>query len=128
MGYMHISNVYRDDRIFMFKRCYAMEKIHGCVKKGTKVLLSDKTERPVEEIVRGDVVFAFDESQGKFVLARVKDVIVQESDPRLGWMEVTMGNGRIVVCTVDHPFLTTNRGWVIAEELTMEDDLVGVFS
>jgi hypothetical protein len=29
IGYAHINNVYRDSRIFMFKRCYAMEKCHG---------------------------------------------------------------------------------------------------
>lgn len=124
MSYLHIPNLYKDQTILMFKEVFAMEKIHGCVKKGTKVLLSDKSEKAVEDVVRGDKVFAFDEIQKKFVIASVKDVVIQESDNRLGWMEVTMGNGRIITCTVDHPFLTTNRGWVPAEELTLEDDLV----
>lgn len=29
MGYLHINNLYRDTAILLFKRCYAMEKIHG---------------------------------------------------------------------------------------------------
>lgn len=29
MGYMHIDNLYKDQRILMFKECYALEKIHG---------------------------------------------------------------------------------------------------
>lgn len=29
MSYLHIENLYKDQRIFMFKECYAMEKIHG---------------------------------------------------------------------------------------------------
>jgi hypothetical protein len=29
MGYMHIDNLYRDDRIFSYNECYALEKIHG---------------------------------------------------------------------------------------------------
>ena len=29
MGYMHINNLYKDDRIFQFSECYALEKIHG---------------------------------------------------------------------------------------------------
>lgn len=29
MGYRHIENLYRNKEILMFKRCYAMEKIHG---------------------------------------------------------------------------------------------------
>ena len=29
MGYMHIENLYKNGEILMFRRCYAMEKIHG---------------------------------------------------------------------------------------------------
>lgn len=29
MGYMHITNLYKDIDIMMFKECYALEKIHG---------------------------------------------------------------------------------------------------
>jgi len=29
MGYAHIQNLYKDQSILMFKRCYAMEKVHG---------------------------------------------------------------------------------------------------
>jgi hypothetical protein len=29
MGYMHISNLYKDATVLMFSECYALEKIHG---------------------------------------------------------------------------------------------------
>jgi hypothetical protein len=29
MGYLHIDNLYKDQRILMFRECYALEKIHG---------------------------------------------------------------------------------------------------
>lgn len=29
MGYLHISNLYRDQKILQFRRCYALEKVHG---------------------------------------------------------------------------------------------------
>ena len=29
MGYMHIDNLYKDQRILLFRECFAMEKIHG---------------------------------------------------------------------------------------------------
>lgn len=29
MGYLHINNLYKDQRILLFKQCYALEKIHG---------------------------------------------------------------------------------------------------
>lgn len=29
MGYLHIENLYRNQKILSFKRCYALEKVHG---------------------------------------------------------------------------------------------------
>lgn len=29
MGYQHIENLYKNQTIFLFKECYALEKIHG---------------------------------------------------------------------------------------------------
>jgi RNA ligase len=29
MGYMHIDNLYKNQSVLMFKRCYALEKVHG---------------------------------------------------------------------------------------------------
>lgn len=29
MGYLHISNLYKDQAILLFRRCYALEKVHG---------------------------------------------------------------------------------------------------
>ena len=29
MGYLHISNLYKEQDIMLFKRCFALEKIHG---------------------------------------------------------------------------------------------------
>lgn len=29
MGYLHISNLYKEQTILLFKECYAMEKVHG---------------------------------------------------------------------------------------------------
>jgi len=29
MGYMHIQNLYREQKILLFRECYALEKVHG---------------------------------------------------------------------------------------------------
>lgn len=41
--------------------------------------------------------------------------------------EVELEDGRIIECTYDHPFLTSNRGYVKACELTDDDDIVDIF-
>ena len=38
--------------------------------------------------------------------------------------QVELEDGRIIECTYDHPILTSNRGYVIASELTEDDDVV----
>lgn len=43
MGYLHINNLYKDNKILLFKECYTMEKIHGTsahiLWKNNKVIL-----------------------------------------------------------------------------------------
>jgi len=39
-------------------------------------------------------------------------------------LRLTMDNGFVLECTEDHPVLTRNRGWVEAQYLTPEDEIV----
>jgi hypothetical protein len=123
MGYRHIENLYKNKMILMFKECYAMEKIHGCLKKGTLIKLSAGEERPIEKIKAGDCVVSFEEKTKNFVKAEVAKVIIQEKTISLPWLELLLENGRTLVCTEDHKLLTS-RGWVEAKDLTLSDDIV----
>ena len=38
-------------------------------------------------------------------------------------IELEFDNGKIIQCTADHKFYTTNRGWVEAQNLTENDDI-----
>lgn len=126
MGYAHIDNLYKNQTILKtFKRCYALEKIHGCVKKGTLVTLADGSIRPIEDVVAGTLVVSYDEQSGDFVTATVEALVVQEPNPVLPWMRVTLADGRTLECTADHPFMTTT-GWVRADALTPEHDVLTV--
>lgn len=40
------------------------------------------------------------------------------------WVDVTLSNGRTLLCTANHPFETQNRGVVHAEDLTSEDTVL----
>lgn len=124
MAYAHIDNLYKDQTILLFRECFALEKIHGCVKKGTLILMADGSKLPIEDIKPKDKVLSYDTKKRKFVPTMVEALVIQERDLRLGWMEVTIQDGRSIVCTTDHPFLTRNRGWVVASELTVEDDIL----
>ena len=124
MSYLHIDNLYKAQEIFLFRRCYAMEKIHGCLKKGTLVSMANGTKVPIEQIKRKDNVLSYNFKKQEFAPAVVEGLVIQERDVRLGWMEVTLQDGRSVICTEDHPFFTRNRGWIAAVALTMADDIL----
>ena len=40
------------------------------------------------------------------------------------WLKVKMTNGRTLTCTTDHPFFTKNRGRVLAEDLSNNDEII----
>jgi hypothetical protein len=63
MAYLHIDNLWKPtaQSIFLFREVYALEKIHGCLKKGTKISLANGEEIPIEEIEQGDVIITYDQ-------------------------------------------------------------------
>ena len=76
----------------------------------------------ISQLKIGDEVLSLDEST-QFVFKPVTAVIETPSldKPKL---EIELVNGQVIKCTHDHKWLTTNRGWVEAKDLTIEDDLV----
>jgi intein/homing endonuclease len=41
-------------------------------------------------------------------------------------LTLELENGKTIICTPDHKFLTRNRGWVKAEDLNFEDDIIDI--
>jgi RNA ligase (TIGR02306 family) len=101
------------------------EKIHGCFRHDAKVMLANGEERPISEIKGGDSVLTMNEETGETEVGRVASVLVQKPrDSR--WMKLSFDNGREVVCTEEHLFMTANRGWVKAGCLEREDELMEI--
>jgi DNA polymerase III subunit alpha len=91
----------------------------GCFVSNTRVLMSDGLYCPIEIIRPGDVV---KDAVGDDRV--VVDVLRYEVDEEL--IELEFEDGKRIICTMDHLFLTSNRGWVAASELTEEDEIVEV--
>lgn len=99
------------------------EKMDGCFKKGTKILMYTLEEKPIEEIKSGEMVVVFDEITKTFSSRPVKQLIVQESDIEIKWIEIVLENGKTITCTEEHLFLT-DRGWVEASNLDLKDNIL----
>lgn len=93
-----------------------------CFHPDTLVVTCEGNKR-IADIHPGDVVLSFDGATGQSVWKNVTSQVKTKSahKPKV---QVTLDNGHTVKCTADHKWLTSNRGWVEASELTTEDDLV----
>jgi hypothetical protein len=85
-----------------------------CVAKGTPVSLADGTSVPIEEVRPGDLVLSRD-------LWGVGAYAVSEVTPmgRKACVELLFSDGRLLVCTPDHPVLTAQGEWVEASDLVV---------
>lgn len=91
----------------------------GCFVPGSRVKMSDGMFSLIETIIIGDeVVDAYGVSQ------KVTDTLTYDVNEEL--IELEIDDGTIIRCTKDHEILTTNRGFVKAEDLTSEDDIAEV--
>ncbi len=93
-----------------------------CFPAGTPIRMGDGSKRAIEDVRVGDLVLAFDEAVGAFVVEAVEETF---SRPAGLLVAVLLADGRRLVCTPNHPVFTA-RGWVPAGDLTPED-LVAVF-
>jgi len=93
--------------------------IDECFPKNTLVQ-TDKGNLPIQDIGVGDTVLAFNDITGAFAWKTVKSTTVRQT---FEICEITYSDGKTLVVTPNHPFLT-KRGWVNAKDLIPNADFV----
>ena len=91
----------------------------GCFVPDSMVKLADNSMKPIQEVTIGDEVISHDGTTN--VVLHTLSYDVSEDI-----IELEFEDGRIISCTSDHKFFTSNRGWVKAIDLNEEDDVVEV--
>lgn len=91
----------------------------GCFVPDSMVKLADNSMKPIQEVTIGDEVISHDGTTN--VVLHTLSYDVSEDI-----IELEFEDGRIISCTTDHKFFTSNRGWVKAIDLNEEDDVVEV--
>ena len=91
----------------------------GCFLPDTRVKMNDGSYTPISFVDIGDLVI---DAYGS--LQRVYDKLEYRIDEDI--IELEFENKKVIRCTKDHKFLTHNRGWVEAQDLSHEDEIVEV--
>jgi DNA polymerase-3 subunit alpha len=90
----------------------------GCFLPDTRVKMSNGIMKNISDIKVGDKIIDCDGKE-----QRVYDTLIYDINEEI--IELWFGD-LVIRCTKDHKFLTTNRGWVEAQYLNENDDIVEV--
>lgn len=80
-----------------------------CLAKGTKISMGDGSEKNIEEIKAGDKVLSYSSKGIGVSVVKVTDVATHED-----FVRYKFTSGKELVCTLDHPLLSIENGWVSA--------------
>ncbi len=90
-----------------------------CVEEGT-LISTINGEIPVENIQDGDLVWSLNSLKEQVELNEAHHTFYRESN---SWLEIEVGQLKIVV-TPEHPFYIVGKGWVEAQYLTVNDEVL----
>jgi len=118
----HFYNLYRINSLRY------PQLVMGCFSADTKVLLPDMSSKTFKELVDSNVkeldILSYNKLNSKFIITKAINPRVTKSVNKI--LELTFEDNYKVRCTEDHKFLTHNRGWIRADELNFEDDVVNL--
>ena len=91
-----------------------------CLPEGT-LITSPNGKVPIEQIQESDLVLSYNSSEEQLEISQVSQLSCREVDEIY---EIQVGQ-KILRLTSEHP-VYTSRGWVKAEDLTLDDEVLNV--
>jgi len=149
MGYMHISNLYKNARVLDFRRCYAMEKVHGTSArvqwKGnkiifhaggskhetfTKIFSESELQKSFEEHFKDVDVVVYGEAYGGSIMRMGETYGKEQSfiafEVQIGDAWLTVPNAEDVTKKLGLEFVPYNEVDAHVESLNFQRDLPSV--
>lgn len=92
---------------------------------GDTLIKTPNGEIKIKDLKTGDAIYSMNEETGEVVIDEVVKLHTNLTNSLSEKMyELEMDNGVLIKVTGNHKFMTKNRGWVRADELTEEDDII----
>lgn len=92
-----------------------------CFAKGTKIKVVDG-HKNIEDIKVGDLVWTKNENNNYLKLKPVKEVFTKTKENSYNLLEIELDSGEKIKVTEQHE-IYTQRGWIHARDLTIEDEI-----
>jgi intein/homing endonuclease len=124
MSYLHINNLYKDREILLFKECYAMEKIHGCLEESTLVETKDgvKTIKEICESEYSGNIKSYDFTSHKSCWKKITNHFI--NDEVEDWFEFELEDGEKLKLTGNHLVWLPNLACFRRADQLKADDVV----
>ena len=94
-----------------------------CLHPDTLIMMGDGTTKKIKDIIPGDLVYTYNELTKEKEILPVKKVYKNLSKSKQMY-EITTEDNNIIKITGNHKVLTSNRGYVRADKLTLDDDII----
>jgi len=91
-----------------------------CIHGDSQITMASGRQKSLRDVRPGEHVLSYDEKSKMFEAQEVTNFLNRGVKSTL---TIELEDGRAITCTPDHRFLTRNRGWVEAQNLTCEDDI-----
>jgi hypothetical protein len=105
--------------LFGFASLFNHSCVPNCVVAGSAVAMGDGTSVPIENITKGARILARgrdDNGRDGLVIREVKALLDQG---KRECIEMLFDDGRTIVCTPDHRFLTAEGAWIDAKSMVV---------
>lgn len=103
--------------------------IDECLAGDTTITLANGSNKSIKDIVPGDIVTTYNEQTKQFEpnsVVKLHHNLMSTASEKM--YELVFDSGATIHVTGNHKFLTRNRGWVRADELSEDDYLIEVHS
>ena len=93
-----------------------------CLVEDSKITLSTGKKKNIKDIKIGDVVKSWNEKEQVIENKTVTQTF--ERNYKGDIIYLTLENGSVIKITPNHKIYTKNRGWIIAKDITEDDELL----
>lgn len=94
-----------------------------CIEENETVMTADGLGKRLLDVQAGDKIVTWSEERNQF---EIDEVVENWDKGTQNCIKIHFENGKTLTCTPEHRILTKNRGWVEAQDIVENDDIMSL--